>query len=336
MTPAKVIDGIFEPIIGQELAKTRLADILASPLVENGYMAPTLLIAPPGIGKTKILRACKAIVKSLLPDRRTLYFETGKEMGTPLGFFEQVLNPYVHGKEAVLFVDEFHEAPGPIQSIVRSMVEITTNREPKTIRKGDYEVTVNPLSHGFFLATNKIDSLDPALVSRFERIDLSMYSDVEMEGILFQGLQDENISFFDNTLRKIAQCNRGSARDVVHWINAIRRHLALRGKKSINKVDVAEIIRKRETYPCGVSMNELNTLLLLEKHGEQQMKELAAKNLCSPTEQNANEKYLLQRGYMTIDGKRYLTQAGREYLASLREDKFIDPAPIKRENVQVD
>lgn len=312
----------FTNVIGQEVAKCRLQSLLAGIKVESGFMAPTCLIAPPGLGKTMLLKAAQVTSKEVL-GRRTLYFESGSEMGTPAAFFEDVLAPYVHDKDVMVIVDEFHEADKRVQGIVRSMVEISTARNAKTIKRGDLEVTVHPNRFSLLVATNKVDLLDAALMSRLERIDLALYSDEEMEQILFKGIQEDHIRFNDNTLRSIAECNRGSARDVVKWVNAVRRHAAINGKQTINRADCAAIIKERETFPQGVSKNELSTLGLLEKFGDQQLKELAAKHLCSSAEQMKNETYLLQKGFLTIDGKRHLTYAGREYLAALRTEGFL-------------
>ncbi len=144
-----------------------------------------------------------------------------------------------------------------------------------------------------------------------------------MEAIIFQGLENDGVTFNDNTLRAIAACNRGSARDVIHWLNAIRRYLARHDKKTINRGDVRSIIEKKECYPMGVSKNELRTLLLLEKDNGQQLQSLANKNLCAPDEQKANERYLMTRGLIKIDGVRYITKDGRDYLAQLRADGYI-------------
>ena len=76
----------------------------------------------------------------------------------------------------------------------------------------------------------------------------------------------------------------------------------------------------------GVTRHELQTLLILERDGEQQLKELASKNQCSSSEQTAHELYLLKRGFMGITVKRRLTKAGHDYLASLREEGFIEAA----------
>lgn len=323
--PSAVIDSHFASIVGQDDAKSRLKDIMAGPLVEDGFMAPTLLYAPPGYGKTHFVEACKRIAKALMPERKTVSFKSGDEMGTVNIFFEDVLIPHVEGKEMIMFVDEFHKADAGVRSLVHRMLEITSRRESKTVTKGKYEVTINPYMHGFVLATNRIDLLDPALVSRLERVNLSQYSDCEMETMLFNELKNHKIIFNDNTLRKIAECNRGNARDIIKWSNMIRRYVAIESKKSINKEDVATLLRKAQVYPLGVTQNELQTLIHLYQSGPLQLRMLANRNGCSSSEQNCNESYLFKCGLITVEVLRKLTPKGVEYLKELMADKFIDP-----------
>lgn len=316
----------FKGVVGQTIPKMKLAKGVYGAKLEDGFMSPVLLIAPPGIGKTRLLKCARALFKAVWgDDRKAIWCPSGEELGTPATFFEDVLMKHIEGEDACFFIDEFHKTPRAIQSIFRSMIEITATRESKSIRHGEYEVTINPKRHGFIFATNEIDKLDSALVSRCRRIDLSLYSDEEMEEILFQELKEDGIHFYPNTLRAIAECNRGTARNVIHWIDSVRQHLAFEGKKSLNKGDVTSIIRESETFPLGVSKIELSTLLILEKFGRQKLKDLAAKNICDSDVQNSNEKFLLQRGLMRIDGERELTAEGIAYLARLREDDLLPP-----------
>lgn len=322
-----VLDQIFSKVRGQKVAIQRLKNLILAARVD-GFMAPQLIVAAPGLGKSKLLKAFKDACRKVL-GRSTVGFDDGAECGTKVAFVEEVLIPHFNytdpdSKDKVLAIDECHNMKGPVASIVRSFLQPDAARSCVTIRPhGDYEMTFNPNKMTVILATNKIDKLDPALVSRFERLDLVDYLDNEMEEILSDALEGADIQFNENTMRKIAECNRGTARDIVHWVNAIRQHLTIANKKTINKADVREIIRMRETYPLGVSQNELKTLLALETFGHMQLKELAAKNLIEAKEQNANEKYLLQRRLIGIDGKRHLTPEGMAYLADLRKEGYI-------------
>lgn len=333
MNYSSTIKKRFEGVVGQDNAKQRLHDIILGPVYENGFMSPTLLAAPTGCGKSHLLEATKLALKDINPKRKVVWMEDGEEAGTPRSFFEDILIPYFRDKDAVLIIDEFHKVPYPIRELLRTMIPIRVDRRAVDVRRGDLSVTIDPLHHGFIFATNKVDAIDQALMDRLERIDLSLFTDEEMEKIFFNALAVDNINFHPSTLRKIAECNRGNARDLVKWSNAIRRWVAIHHhgdkKKTINRENVAEIIRIMEKYPLGVSANELSTMLALERFGPLKLKELAARNLCSSKEQNSNEKYLLNRGLITIDGERILTADGRAYLGELRKDKYIPEAAVK-------
>ncbi len=128
----QIIAKHFEPIVGQDLAKARLTDIVLGGVLENGYIAPTILLAPKGIGKTMVLKALRRILKEIF-GRKGAWFETGKDIGnTPKAFFEGVLIEHFHRQDAILFCDEVHEAAQNMQNVLRSMVEPTVSREPKS------------------------------------------------------------------------------------------------------------------------------------------------------------------------------------------------------------
>lgn len=322
-TATRKVQERFAPLTGQPLAKEALTEIIVGGLEEEGFIAPTFIVGATGFGKTAVLDATRASLKDLYPSRKKIYYQSAKEMESADAFFEDCLVPHMHGQDATLVIDEFHEAPAGCQSIIRQAVEVTSARASKEIKRKDWTFLYEPNRHAIFLATNRIDKVDPAIVSRFERIDLESYTDEDIEQILFRGLQEHGYHFHENSLRILAECGRGNARDVIHWQNAVRRYLAIAGKMTLNKEDVRTILRRKRTLPLGVTRNELKTLLILEGHGGQQLAALAARNLCSSDEQKSNEKYLNARGLIRIDGVRYISDDGRAYLAELRKGKFI-------------
>jgi len=321
-----LIDNAFSKVVEQDNAKLQMKRNILGAIRDGGFLKPMLIIGAPGLGKTKLITIYAALVRAIL-GRRPLNYKTGKSVGTRQQWVENDLVPAFNDKDAVIYIDEAHEANAGVLTFIRDMMNPTVERADHSAHShGDYHILFQPSKHSIVLGTNKIDKLDGALVSRFGRVDLALYTDEGMEQILFNALADQNIQFSENTLRLLAQCNRGTARDIVHWVDAIRQHLAIANKRTINRDDVREIIKLRETYPLGVTAAEIRTLLILETWGDQQLKELAAKNgAIDPKEQNANEKYLLLRGLITIEGKRKLTVEGREYLKTLRRQKFIAP-----------
>lgn len=314
---------IFAGVIGQETAKERLTRSILAASADDGHIPPGMLVAPPGIGKTMMLRKFGEAVKSIL-NRKVLFFESGEDLGTKTSFIEDVFLPHVQNQECILLVDEAHEMRGPIKSLIRNILEPSVHRKTRTVMGVNGEpITWNPRINSIMLATNKIDQIDQALLSRLERFDLNYYSDEEVAQILFDALREHRITFSENTLREIAQCNRGTARDIVHWQTAIRQYLAVAKKKTINKDDVKNIIKSRDALPLGVTKNELRTMLVLERCGPMQLKQLAAHNMIDSKEQNSNEKYLFQRTFITVETKRQLTATGKVYLEALRREGYL-------------
>jgi Holliday junction resolvasome RuvABC ATP-dependent DNA helicase subunit len=322
----EIFDQIFSKVIGQTKAKNRVKELILGAVNNGGYFPSILLAAPAGTGKTKFL-ACIAEAVRAVMGRKGFMFESGNELGSKTGFIEDVLIPHVHDNSSVVYVDEFHEAPKPVAAIIRQLLDVTIARNVRKITHQGEDVNFDPAKNSFVVATNKIDKLDIALMSRLEQISLELYSDEELFEILSKGIRELPVPLQvnENTIQIIAQCNRGTARDVVRWVLAIEARASIKGKRQINREDAREIIKMRDTFPLGLTTPELNTLLFLEKAGQEglQLQQLAARNQCESKEQKVHERYLFQRGLISTDSVRKISNDGKKYLAELREEQYI-------------
>jgi Holliday junction resolvasome RuvABC ATP-dependent DNA helicase subunit len=320
----------FSKLVGMSAIKVRSTEAIVS-AAKDGFFAPTLIVGTAGLGKTRLLVILVSLLRDIL-DRQALFFPRGEDCGTRIKFVEECLVPRLNDHNATLAIDECHELKGNVSSLIRSMLNPTAERKATTVRAcGDYEITFEPTRQTVIFSTNKVEKLDGPLMSRFERWDLPLYTDEETEQIFTICFQSNGskIKFVGKSKRMIAECNRGTARDIVHWFNACVTNCNARGKDIVGEKEAIDLIKSRETYPLGVVQNELNTLLHLERKGELQLKELAALNIVSSQEQNANEKYLRQRGFLGTAGKRSLKPDGAAYLASLRKAKFLPETKAK-------
>jgi Holliday junction resolvasome RuvABC ATP-dependent DNA helicase subunit len=323
-----LMDKIFATIVGMDSAKAKIRQLVNSALVDD-YLPPIAIIATAGLGKTKLLKVVLHLFQVVL-GRKVVWFPRGEDLGTRLKFVEEQYIPKVHDHDAGIGIDEVHEIKGNVQSLLRSLIEITAERLPKTIRAvGDSEATFDPKRNFIVIATNKVEKLDKPFLSRFEIIRLPKYTLPEMKSIVRQCAKKLEVKMDESAVTVIAEANRGTARDVIQWGDCAKAFMNDTGKKVLDKKGALEVVKLRETFPQGINRDELNTLLLLEEAkrndsgGEMQLKELAGRNNVTSSEQNSNETYLRTTGMIRTRGTRSLTIKGAEYLSELRKLKFI-------------
>ena len=315
------IHSLFKKTIGQGSAINKLVDFWSGHYYDDGHVPPHIITAPPGLGKTHLLEIVRKIARQV--GKTPIFASSGAELGTRLAFGEFLIK-HMDGKPATLIVDEYHESSAGVQNAFRSMIEVTSMRKPREVKfSDDLTFTFDPKIHTVVLGTNRLDLVAAPLRTRLENIELDQYSDDEIEAILVQMLDDSGFQFQSGTLRMIAEANRGNARDIILWGQSIKRRVAQFQRKTVTTEDVYAILKLREILPKGLNKSELSILLALERCGDLQKQELAARIGCCSKEVEAHEKYLWRREFVRNDGKRKITQAGRDYLAEVRATGFL-------------
>lgn len=330
----KKIDQIFRPIIGQTAAKNASKGYILGGLTCNGHLPLITIEAPIGTGKSLFLNCLAQAIKAVL-GRPGFLFNRGEEAGSKARFVEDVLVPgYAKEDGCAIYIDEAHELMKGIPQLIRTFIDVKIKKTPRTVRACGYDITFDPCMHNYIFATNHINKMDPAFKSRAERITLELYNDEQLMDILRDALTqlDNPIKLADSTILEIARCNRGSARDIIMWCDALSRRAGIKcggsyksgTAISLTKKDIREIITSRDAYPMGLTKMEVRTLLELEKEKDgMQLQTLAARNMCEPKQQKDHEIYLFQRGFLRIDGFRQITANGLQYLLDLREQEYI-------------
>ena len=311
----------FSNTVGQHAAISKIVDLWGGHYYDEGHIPAHLITAPPGLGKTHLLENIRKMARAL--GRKPLFVNSGKELGTRLDFGEVCVRE-MQGKTATLIIDEFHEAAAGVQNAFRSMIEVSAVRKPREVKFSDDLIfTFDPTIHTVVLGTNRLDLVDEPFRTRLEIVELEQYSDEEIEEILTQMLRGSQISFEDGSLRMIAECNRGNARDIISWGGSVKRRIASLHKKNVDSTDVVSILKTKGILPKGVNKSELAILLALESSSGLQQQVLAAKCGCSPSEIKAHEKYLWRREFVRNEGNRHITKNGEEYLRYLRNCGFL-------------
>lgn len=315
------LHSFFEDTIGQRAAIDKLVDFWYGHEYDDGHVPPHIITAPAGLGKTHLLEIVRKVARSL--GKTPIFANSGAELGSRTAFGEFLVQN-MQDKPAALIVDEFHEAQAGVQNAFRSMLEVQVSRKPREVKfSSDVVFLYDPKIHTVVLGTNRLDLVPEPLRTRLENVELDLYSDDEIEQILTSSVQKYGLNFKDGSLRMIAEANRGNARDIILWAQSVKRRVAQLHRTEVLPEDVLSILKLRDIYPKGLNKNELAILLALERCGELQKQELAARCGCTTKEIEAHEKYLWRREYVRNDGKRKITQAGRDYLRFLRSSGFI-------------
>jgi Holliday junction resolvasome RuvABC ATP-dependent DNA helicase subunit len=315
------IHNFFKKTIGQQSAISKIVDLWSGHYYDDGHVPPHIVTAPPGLGKTHLLEIIRKIAREV--GKTPIFTSSGAELGTRLAFGEFLVQ-HMDGKPATLIVDEYHESSVGVQNAFRSMIEVTSMRKPREVKFSDDLIfTFDPKIHTVVLGTNRLDLVAAPLRTRLENVELSQYSDDEIEAILVQMLRDYGLEFEYGTLGMVAEANRGNARDIILWGQSIKRRVAQFQRKTVTTEDVYAILKLREILPKGLNKSELSILLALERCGQLQKQELAARIGCCSKEVEAHEKYLWRREFVRNDGKRVLTAKGHEYLGYLRQCGFL-------------
>lgn len=323
----KDIREVLQPIIGQTAAKERIVQWILGAKASDDYTAPLLICGQVGIGKSKFLDAIVKIIAIAWPERKgnINFFAKGEDLGSASTFLEDYAANYLSDKNGGLICDELHGASKTVLGLLRSCLQPDSTRKPVKIKHGDGEIIVDLRKHCMVFASDRAEAkLDPALLSRLTIICLMEYSDLEMEQILFQCARENNIIFNDSTLSILSKCFRGTARDVPKILNELFGLISSRGKLTVNKTDIKDLLNARRQFLLGLTAPEVKILVDLE-HGPQQLQVLAFKQGMEPLHFKPLRILPFRRGLIEVGARHQLTDKGREYLKELRQHHYELP-----------
>ena len=321
----KDIDNIFKDTIGQNAAKERIKHWALGAAASDGYMKPLFIGGEPGLGKTHIINAIVKILPVATPEKKgnIIMVEKGSELGTFTSFMDEIVIKYISDRDGAIIVDEMHEAHPKTQNSIRAMIQPDVERKAVTFSHNDYPICVDPKKFTWVFASNEVDKFKRAFQSRVLSIDLQPYTAEEIAEMLVNMVEKNGLKFNEDSIMPLARTSRGTARDMVDMVNDLVKTIAIRGKTTISKEDVRDLLKVRDMLPEGLKRNELRTLLFLESDGPLQLQQIACRNGLTSAEQKVHESYLFRQGFLTVDSRRELTAAGRAYLDDLRKHHFI-------------
>jgi Holliday junction resolvasome RuvABC ATP-dependent DNA helicase subunit len=170
------------------------------------------------------------------------------------------------------------------------------------------------------LATTEQDRLFTPLKDRLLSIDFQAYSLAETAEIIKRAFPE--IDFKENVLDLVAKTVRGNARSAMQRAKQVEMYCQMKNKKTFDSSDWTALCDKIGINPTGLSNSEIQVLTTLHQRGDCSLSMLSAVTGISRSAlQRDVELFLLQRGYMKIEGARKITAEGVKALSAIEEKK---------------
>ncbi len=304
-----MMNNYFPDLVGQDAVKKKLSFYLDA--FEKTGVCPFLnLIGAKGLGKTEFAKAFAKNLYNEDGDRRTFLEINCSTIKNNEQFFEQIFLPVISDNEITVLFDECHALPQDL-----TMAFLTIFNTEKNARKhfewNEMTFEFNFKKQTFIFATTESDKIFPPLKDRLTTIDFEPYQQDELAEII--QLCTPDIEYKEEVLSDISSTIRNNARSAVKRSKEISLYC---GAKQTNEFGVSEfedLCDQVGILPLGISYTEKQILEVLKENGSATLTGLAAKLGLSKTAlQRDHELYLLNKSLIEIDGKRKITNRGRQ------------------------
>jgi Holliday junction resolvasome RuvABC ATP-dependent DNA helicase subunit len=305
----------FDKIIGQEKVKKRLNFFIEAQ--NSSSLSPHILfVAPRGCGKTLLAQTYASNLINSEGKKRKLITINCSSLVRLKQFVNDVLLPYVVGKEVTILFDEASEIPRDITMALLTI--LNPNKENKnSFSYADLNMDFDFKKVTFLFATTEAHKIFHALMDRLERIDLEEYSPSNLATIVKNNVTS-NIT--DQVIDEVSKVLRGNARKATQMANHINLYLSASNDKSFDVKSWNDFSIKMGILPLGLSPLELKVLQTLGEKSETTLTNLSAKtHMTRQSLQRDVEMYLQKTNLIEVTPTgRKLTYVGRQYLENLK------------------
>jgi Holliday junction resolvasome RuvABC ATP-dependent DNA helicase subunit len=308
----------FSKLIGQTDVKKKF-DFYLDAQNSSQRFPFLLLTGAKGMGKTEFAsEASRSILGKDGHARPFIEINCGTIKNAE-SFFEQVFAPAIQNKEITVFLDECHALPKELMTVLLTAFNSEKNNTKQIAWKdGMYEFDFRKQS--YMLATTEQDRLFAPLKDRLFSIDFQAYSLAETAEIIRRAFPE--IDFKENVLDLVAKTVRGNARSAIQRAKQVEMYCQTNHKKTFDNSDWILLCDKIGIHPCGLSNSEIQVLTILRERGNCSLSMLSAVTGISRSAlQRDVELFLLQRGYIKIEGSRKITAEGVKALSAIEEKK---------------
>ncbi len=272
----------------------------------------TLLVSPPGCGKTEL---CSVIAQEMAVN---LHYALGVSLKN-IADLNGLLLAAKNDKE-IIYIDEADDlklqVPLYLALDQRKIILSggSSGRSPMSVPLADFTL---------LLSTNHDHSLLPALRDRMKMVlYLPFYSEEELTEILARRCRALNWHVEEGVLPMIAQRSKGTPRQALRLLSAARRVARSEGESRLTKRHLLRAFDLEGLDKLGLSMVEQKYLRILAE-GDNRLNVIAGRLGLPPrTVSQVIESFLLRANLICKDdqSRRQLSALGREHLASLRSE----------------
>lgn len=333
------IKGCFDGIIGQSGPIARRVNAWASCAL-GGNPEGAFIRGAAGLGKTVLMRAdaraCALAMEIRGIPADPLFYQSAGELRRNGDEWKIFLGKALDSNSGPIlcYLDEFHELfqgatiqGGKVRSIIKGLSD-KQRGDVRTVSFGDEgHITRHASEVCFVVGTNfptKIPDYE-ALASRLGVIDLQLYTPDELCAIAELLAKKAGLRVNEDTLAVMARCGRGTARPIEKMIDQAVQISLIEGKSTINRQDIAEIMRCLTIYPLGLQLHEV---AMLVKGASGYVAKMTMQVILNIEAKIVGESlaYMEHAGLIAIVGGKFsTTKKGIDLIASMRAAKFKMP-----------
>lgn len=308
----------FDGVIGQERAKRELGFYLDSHLHKGSTVPHLLLTGSKGDGKTHLAKKfARNLPDPEEPTRKNKAFFpfNGGAILNPTMFLEDICSK-VQGKYCTIFIDEAHELPKKVETVLLSILEPNkSERTTYTFNDIPYEFDFRLIT--FIFATTEEDKIFHALKDRLTTVTLEPYTEKDLADIISLVIDGQTEFETPELLSKVSSFVRRNARSA----DRMAKNIMKIGGAFFSEEHFQKLKEDLNLFPHGITHNEVRALKILESDGECSLGHLSSR-LAQTTKsvQKEIEPYLIAMGLMEIDGKRRITGKGHTFLKEISEN----------------